>query len=123
MLDQSVATAWGSGVNQIGDEEVTVDLETPETVGAIVFEMGAYAFGFPRKLEIELSSDSATWIPVWSGETSVATVRAAVASPADVPLTLTFQPTVARRIRLRQRGAEPGIPWWIAELSIHAPAK
>jgi hypothetical protein len=123
MLDQSVATAWGSGLNQIGDEEVTVDLEAPETVGAIVFEMGAYAFGFPRKLEIESSSDSATWIPVWSGETSVETVRAAVASPADVPLTLAFQPTLARRIRLRQRGAEPAVPWWIAELSIHAPAK
>jgi hypothetical protein len=123
MLDGSIETAWGSGLGQTGDEDVTLDLGSSRPVGSIVLGMGSYAFGFPRQLEIEVSADASQWTPVWSGETSVSTVRAAVASPTVVPLTLAVGRDSVRHIRLRQRGTEPGIPWWIAELSVHAPAK
>ena len=121
MLDGSVKTAWGSGINQIGDEEITIDLGSPAEFGSIVFGMGAYAFGFPRRLDVDVSTDAINWTPVWSGETSVATVRAAVTSPSVVPLPVEVESTRARFIRLRQRGAEPGIPWWIAELEVYGP--
>lgn len=123
MRDGSMVTAWGSGVNQIGDEDVVVELASAQVVGSIVLGMGAYAFGFPRQLDIEVALDPEAWVPIWSGDTSVATVRAAVGSPSVVPLTLEVGPQKVRRIRLRQRGAEPGIPWWIAEIRVHAPPR
>jgi hypothetical protein len=121
MRDGSMATAWGSGVNQVGDEEIVIELASAQSIGSIVLGMGAYAFGFPRLLDVEVASDLEAWAPVWSGDTSVATVRAAVAAPFVVPLALEVGQQQVRRIRLRQRGAEPGIPWWIAEIRVHAP--
>ncbi len=122
MQDGTVETAWGSGAGQRGDEEVIVDLGAPHDIASIVFEMGAFSFGFPRQLTVDVSLDRATWSDAWSGETSVATVRAAVDRPGTVPLAIDFPATSARFVRLRQTGEEPGIPWWIAELSVLAPA-
>jgi hypothetical protein len=121
MLDGDVRTAWGSGVNQIGGEDVLLDLGTSRRVGAIVLEMGAFSFGHPRSLQIDLSSDGDSWTATWSGDTSVQTVRAALADPGTVPLTLALRGAEGRYIRLRQTGNEPGIPWWIANLRVHAP--
>ena len=121
MMDDRVETAWGSDNSQIGDEEVVVDLGAERQIGAIVLKMGAFAFGFPRLLTVEISSDASRWTPAWTGNTVVETVRAAVEEPTDVPLTIHMGQTSARFVRLRQTGSEPGIPWWIAELAIHAP--
>jgi hypothetical protein len=83
--------------------------------------MGSYAFGHPRDLRIEVSLDRLTWSDVWRGPTAVQTVRAALADPAMVPVTISVQPVTARFLRLTQTAREPGIPWWIAELQVHAP--
>jgi hypothetical protein len=49
-------------------------------------------------------------------------VKAAVAEPPVVPVTISFPGVNARFLRLRQTGSEAGIPWWIAELQVRAPA-
>jgi hypothetical protein len=121
LFDGRVETAWGSANNQIGDEEIVVDLGGRTPVGALVLRLGAFAFGFPRLLSIELSDEGRQWTPVWSGETVIDTVRAAVADPVDVPLTIVIGSKETRYLRLRQTGSEPGIPWWIAELEVHRP--
>lgn len=122
LSDRRVETAWGTGVNQTGDEEVLVDLGSVQSIGGIVLSMGAYSFGFPRELEIDSSADKATWAPVWGGPTAVPAVHAAIRDPGTVPLTIDLGLVSARYVRLRQTGSEPGIPWWIAELSVFAPA-
>ncbi len=122
MLDGDVRTAWGTGVPQIGGEEVLLDLGSEHAIGAVVLAMGAFAFGHPRQLDVELSSDGQTWRRVWSGETAALTVRAAIADPGSAPLTIEIEAARARYIRLRQNGNEPGIPWWIADVRVHAPA-
>jgi hypothetical protein len=123
LADGSVATAWGSGIDQQGREEIVADLGAPREIAAIVFKMGAYAFGFPRELRIETSPDAVTWTEAWRGPTAVAAVRAALADPLIVPVVIEISPVSARFVKLRQTGREPGIPWWIAELEIRAPAK
>ncbi len=121
MLDGTVTTAWGPEKAQDGREVVSAELGAPQTVGGVVLSMGAYSFGFPRELAVDLSDDGSSWKTVWQGETSVGTVRAAIASPGDVPLTVTFEPSAARFVRLRQLGSDETVPWWIAELSVRAP--
>jgi hypothetical protein len=48
----------------------------------------------------------------------VLTVRAALADPARVPVTITLAPAAARFVRLRQVGQDAVVPWWIAELGV-----
>ena len=122
MTNGSVESAWNAGLNQIGDEEVTIDLGSTQDVGAIVFKMGAFAFGFPRALEIDSSRDGTTWDPIWGGQPAVLTVHAAIADPGVVPLTIDLGRVATRYLRIRQTGSEPGIPWWIPELIICGPA-
>ncbi|MGE3518305.1 MAG: discoidin domain-containing protein, partial [Vicinamibacterales bacterium] len=121
LLDGRIDTGWGSGNNQIGNEEVQIDLGESRGVGALELDMGAFSFGHPRLLEVETSDDGESWTSAWSGETSVLTVRAAIQAPQVVPVTIELGRVRARYIRLRQVGYEPGIPWWIAELRVHAP--
>ena len=121
LADGMVDSAWGSGGDQSGNEILVIDLGSPVHVGAIVLEMGAFAFGFPRDLAIDASEDGEQWRELWRGRTAALTVRAALAEPGVVPLTVPLGGAVARIVRLRQLGREDGIPWWIAELAMRAP--
>jgi hypothetical protein len=123
LADGSVATAWGSGTDQHGAEEIVLDLGAPAEIGAVVFGMGAYAFGFPRELRIETSPDGIAWSEAWRGPTAVPAVNAALADPHIVPVTIEIPLVSARFVKLRQTGREPGIPWWIAELKLHGPVR
>ena len=84
--------------------------------------MAAYSFGFPKALEIDVSHDQSDWLSVWGGDVGVLAVHAAIQDPGVVPLTLDLGRVEGRYIRLRQVGAEPGLPWWIAELRVYGPA-
>ena len=119
MIDGMVTTAWGPETPQDGTEEVVVEIEPAQPVGGIVLSMGSYSFGFPRELAVDLSNDGTSWLNVWQGETSVATVRAAIAYPTSVPLAIDFEPSPAKFVRLRQLGHDDRVPWWIAEVWLH----
>jgi hypothetical protein len=121
LMDGTVESAWGSGAEQRGDEVIAIDLGAARAIGAVVFRMGAFAFGFPRELTIDTSSDGAEWRRVWEGPTVLPALHAALVDPGDVPLTIEFAPAQARYLRLRQTGHEVGIPWWIGELQVLAP--
>ena len=69
--------AWG----RLEGEEVVLELDAEHEIGSVVLEMGAFSFGHPKLLDIDVSTDGQSWRRVWAGETSVLTVRAAVADP------------------------------------------
>jgi hypothetical protein len=119
LSDGDIESAWGPGAPQDGTEEVLVEFSVAQTVTAIVLNMGAFSFGFPRDLAIDVSIDGLTFETMWQSETSVATVRAALADPGKVPLTFDLGAPTARFVRLRQLGKDPVVPWWIAELEVH----
>jgi hypothetical protein len=121
LMDGTVESAWGSGVEQRGDEVITIELGGANQVRAVVFRMGAFAFGYPRQLTIDASADGSDWFRVFEGPTVLQALHAALVDPGDVPLTVPFAPTAARYLRLRQTGREDGIPWWIGELQVLAP--
>jgi hypothetical protein len=122
MFDHNIETAWGSGAPQDGEEEIILELDGTPTVGAVVLSLGAYSFGYPQDLAVDSSPDGIGWTTAWRGRTAVATVRAALQDPGEVPLLIRVSAVQARFIRLRQLGRHPKVPWWIAELSIHGPA-
>jgi hypothetical protein len=121
MTDGRIETAWASGSSQVGDEEVLVDLGSEQSIGGIVLGMGAFSFGFPRDIVIDVSSNQVEWRRAWAGQTAVKAVHAAVTNPGVVPLTIDVGEMKGRYLRMHQVGSEDGIPWWIAEVSVHAP--
>jgi hypothetical protein len=120
MVDGSVETAWGPGTPQDGREEVILEIDPVRAVGSVVLKMGAYSFGFPRELAIDVSDDGRQWSNAWQGETSVLTVRAALADPSEVPVRIDVFSRAAAFLRLRQVGRDATVPWWIAEVALHA---
>lgn len=117
VLDDDLDTRWHAQP-QRGGETITVDLERPQRVAAIVLCLGAYAGQFPRALEIDVSADGVTWSPVRSGGTALETYDAALRSPREIPITLPVQRDGVRFLRLRQTGTEPGTGWTIVELRV-----
>ena len=120
MSDGRLDTTWSSGV-QSGTEEMTIELHESQDLGAVVFRLGPCPFGFPRELTVETSADGSNWTVVSGGPTAIATLRAALADPRDVPVIIPLQPTHARWVRLRQVAREIRTPWCVAELSVHRP--
>ncbi|MBS1817327.1 MAG: discoidin domain-containing protein [Acidobacteria bacterium] len=121
MLDRDLFTAWGTEAPQAGGEEVTVDLGAVRDVGAVVLEMAAYSFGYSKALEIDVSDDGLEWLSVWGGAVGALAVRAAIDQPERVPITFDLARVRGRYIRLRQVEMQPTLPWWIAEIRVHAP--
>ena len=119
LSDGDVESAWGSGAGQAGSEELIAEFDANRAFGAVVLRMGAYSFGFPRDLSIDVSRDGTSWETVWRSETSVATVRAALGDPSTVPVTFDLGGPEGRFVRLRQLGSDASIPWWIAELEFY----
>jgi hypothetical protein len=117
VLDGDLDTRWHSQP-QRGGETITVDLERPQRVAAIVLCLGAYAGQFPRELQVDASADGVTWLPVRSGGTALETYDAALRSPREVPITLPVQRDGVRFLRLRQTGSEPRTGWTIVELRV-----
>ena len=112
---------WSSGT-QDGGEELLLELDGEHPLGAVVLDVGSCPFGFPRDLGIETSHDGFSWTSVWRGRTAVATVRAALDDPGNVPISIQIGPVQGRFVRLRQLGHDPTDPWCVAELSIHQPS-
>ena len=117
VLDGDLDTRWHSQP-QRGGETITIDLQQPQHVAAIVLCLGAYAGQFPRELQIESSSDGVTWAAVYRGGTALQTYDAALRSPREVPTTLPVQRDGVRFLRLRQTGSEPRTGWTIVELRV-----
>jgi hypothetical protein len=100
---------------------VVADLGSAREVGGVDLTMAAFAFGFPRALDVDTSLDGVSWTRAWSGPTDRLVVQGALADPGNVPLRIGIDRQSARYVRLRQTGAWEFAPWWIAELAVHAP--
>ena len=117
VLDGDLDTRWHSQP-QRGGETITVDLDRPQRVAAVVLCLGAYAGQFPRELLLEASADGVTWSQVFAGGTALETYDAALRSPREVPITLPVQRDGVRFLRLRQTGSESRTGWTIVELRV-----
>ena len=119
--DGDPRTAWQTASPQAGGEQLVVDLGEVRQVGRIELSLGPMVFAYPRDLVVQVSTDGVAWTEAWHGDTTVVAMRAALASPAEVPMRLDVAATSARYVRLTQLGTALQ-PWAVAELVVRAPA-
>jgi hypothetical protein len=117
VLDDDLDTRWHT-VPQAGGETITVALDRPQHVSAVVLCLGAYASQYPRALEVEVSADSVGWSRVYSGATALEAYDAALRAPREIPVTIAIQRDGIKFVRLRQTGRDPRRGWTIVELRV-----
>lgn len=117
MTDGDYRTAWGLAAAQDGHEQFVVDLGAPATIGGVVLASGDRITLFARELAIDVSPDKITWTEKWRGRFAAPSVAAALARPATIDVSLSFEPTATRYIRIRQLGRSRE-PWAVAEFAV-----
>lgn len=117
VLDGDLDTRWHT-VPQQGGETVTVSLERPQHVSAIVLCLGTYASQYPRSLDVDVSADGQTWSRVYAGATALETYDAALRSPREIPLTVAIRRDAVKFVRLRQTGSDARRGWTIVEVRV-----
>lgn len=117
VLDGDLVTRWHSQP-QTGQELITIELDRPQHVAAVVLYLGTYAAQYPRRLEIAVSPSGAQWSTVYTGDTALETYDAALRSPREIPITLPVARDDVRYIRLRQTGSDAKAGWTIVELRV-----
>ena len=118
--DRDNTTAWSTPGPQAGGEQLVIELDAMREVAGVRLGLGKFAIAYPRVLAVDLSTDGSTWTRAWHGDTAAATMQAALANPAAVPVAIDFAPASARFVRLTQEGAAPH-PWAVAELAVLGP--
>ena len=115
-LDGDLRTRWSGGVQQVL-AEATIELERPSHVGQVVIDLGGFITDFPRRLQIDVSADGASWQPAWSGDAALHAYLGALRHPREMPLVFELNRDGVRFIRLRQTGFRKN-DWSIPELQV-----
>ncbi len=97
--------------------EATIELERPSHVGQVVIDLGGFITDFPRRLQIDVSADGASWQPAWSGDAALHAYFGALRHPREMPLVFELNRDGVRFIRLRQTGFGKN-DWSIPELQV-----
>ena len=124
LTDGDRITRWHTGGPQAPTAELVVDLGAPQQVTGVEQQIAGYVADFPRALTVDTSVDGSSWSPAWSGGTAMIAFSAALEDPLALPIRSTFEPRLARYVRLRQTGSDDIYYWSIAELRVfgNAPA-
>ena len=115
--DGDIQTRWVCGV-QSADQQISLDLGGPATVGTVVHALGSLGADFPRHLIVETSLDGTTWEGAWEGSPAAAVLSAAMAAPRETRVVIAFAPRLAHHVRLRQTGRHERNYWSIAEVEV-----
>ena len=104
-VDGNDATRWLSGTPQDGTEWIQVTFDRPRRPSFLRLVMDRRSFGdYPRRLEIDASTDGRTFIPVFAGSVLTPLASSLVEQPVSPRIDLPLSPTDATILRLRQTG-------------------
>jgi hypothetical protein len=116
-LDRNVDTYWVCGP-ELDEQQLTIDLGSVQTAGAVLHDEGPHAGNFPRRLVIETSVDGSTWVDAWVGNAWGPAISAAMRDPKANHIWFVFEPRAARYIRLVHPREEQHYIWAIADLEV-----
>jgi len=113
MVDGNDATRWLSGTPQDGSEWIAIAFDRVRRPSFMRLVMDRRSFGdYPRRLEIEASTDGRTFTPLFAGSVLTPLALSLVEQPVRPRIDLPLPPTDATLLRVRQTGATPRRWFW-----------
>ena len=104
-VDGNDATRWLSGAQQGGHEWIQVAFDRVRRPSFLRLVMDRRSFGdYPRRLEIEASTDGRTFTPLFAGPVLTPFALSLVELPVSPRIDLPLPPTDASILRIRQTG-------------------
>jgi len=124
LIDGRLDTRWTTSGPQEPGSWLQVSLASPEWLSGVVLDLGPFDHDYPRRLALEVFSDGSGWHPIQAAFTWIGPLRWAgthVLRDGVRRVVLTFEPSHARKLRLRQTGRDPIFHWSVAELQLLRP--
>ncbi len=118
MFDGDRITRWHAGRAQAPGDWMWIDLGQVRQVRGVRMFIAGYSADFPRRLQLEASTDGLTWTKTWSGSGGGPALAGALLDPQWVPVDIPLGEHPARFIRFTQQGSDPVNYWSIAELKV-----
>jgi hypothetical protein len=104
-VDGNDATRWLSGAQQDGTEWIQVAFDRVRRPSLLRLVMDRRSFGdYPRRLEIEASTDGRTFTPLFAGPVLTPFALSLAQQPVAPRIDLPLPPTDATVLRIRQTG-------------------
>jgi hypothetical protein len=122
LTDGNPLTAWQSAGPQAGHETLTLSLNEPAPLSALVVTHGPYRGGFARRLVVETSLDGRAWAEQYSGRILPLLIGGVIDDPRLGLVRIDLHGATARYVRLRQTGevGQTGESTWaMADLAIY----
>jgi hypothetical protein len=116
-LDRNLSTYWVCGP-ELEQQQLTIDLGSVQTAGAVLHDEGPQAGNFPKRLTIETSVDGSTWAPAWAGNAWGPAISASMRDPKANHIWFVFEPRPARYVRLTHPAEAQHYTWAIADLEV-----
>jgi hypothetical protein len=111
--DGQRATRWLSGTPQDGTEWIRVDFDRQRRPAFLSLVMDRRSFGdYPRRLEIEGSTDGQAFSPLWAGSVLTPLALSLVQLPVSPRIDLALPRLEVSALRLRQTGHTPRQWYW-----------
>jgi hypothetical protein len=122
LIDGNPHTWWSTSHPQRAGDSLVLDLGHAVHPCAVFIgvDVGAFRADYARKLVIETSADSMSWIVVAALRLAGLTIRAALDDPKHVAVPISLAPSVARFVRLRIDETHPKIAWLVTDIAIRS---
>jgi hypothetical protein len=105
VVDGNDATRWLSGAQQDGSEWIHIGFDRLRRPSFLRLAMDRRSFGdYPRRLEIEASTDGRTFTPLFAGSVLAPFALSLIEQPVSPRIDLPLPPTEATALRIRQTG-------------------
>jgi hypothetical protein len=119
LLNGDASTAWVTDATQRAGDTVTIRFARQARPCAITLSVGPGPEVYPRALAVETSLDGNLWKKAYEGKMGGMTVAAALAQPAESPITIPVAAEPANLLRMRLLISHPVYPWVITKLVVN----
>jgi len=119
LTDGNQETWWATPHPQRVGDYLQLDFGTAVRPCALTLGSGRFLDSYARQMVIDTSVDGVSWTTVATRRTAGMTMRAAVADPRHVTISVPLVPSAMRYVRIRLEESHPTVPWIVTDVAVN----
>jgi hypothetical protein len=118
LTDADPQTWWATRHPQRAGDHLQLDFGAAVHPCAVTLGVGPFLDSYPRQMVIDTSMDGVIWTTIATRRTAGMTMRAAIADPRHVSISIPLVSNAARYVRLRLEESHPNFPWIVTDVAV-----